>query len=278
MTYQAGYSHSQTARGASGANPLCEKLRARFVKAGRTLGETALLRAMAAGINPYETEQGARAQNTAGTARQARPQTAQKVVRGNRESAKRMPARPQGAKTATAARREGVPAQSRVIAPSDAKSRVPARPAAAARAKAAPAKRVKTRYVPHATPFPVGRILLVAICTLLLAFLVYSGVQISELTREIADLQKEKASLAMQEKELALALEGKNDLRVIEKIATEELGMVKRDQILQKYISLSTGDRVELYDTQTGEAEGGMGMGLLSAIGKNFEAWLEYLD
>ncbi|NLK39719.1 MAG: hypothetical protein GX303_05690 [Clostridiales bacterium] len=312
MTYQADYRQNHTAHAAYGANPLCDKLRARFARAGnKTLGEVALLRAMAAGFNPYETEESPYIKRGAAERKApSRPATvaARPLPKGNPEGSPQ--GNPKGSLRVNpevslkgSPQGRGMSAAKRV-APSYAARRTAAAPTAAARAtvgtaaaglatagapalrgravptprtltKGMSAGRARTRYVPHETPFPLGRLVVVVICALLLAFVVYSGVQISEMSREISNLQKQAASLSMEEKELELELEGKNDLRVIEKIATEELGMVKRDQILQKHISLSTGDRVEIYEE---DQTAGVRVNLLSAIGKKFDALLEYLD
>ena len=73
--------------------------------------------------------------------------------------------------------------------------------------------------------------------------------------------------------DLELKIEEKNDIRTIEKIATEELGMVKEDSVQKKYVSLSDGERIDLVEepqTDTEEGLGTMLSSILSALGKWF--------
>lgn len=82
---------------------------------------------------------------------------------------------------------------------------------------------------------------------------------------ELSNLKSEAAQLANTERELSQALDRKNDLRTIERIAVDELGMIGTDLITKKYISFSGIDVIEAYDD---EEEESVGLStLLSAIG-----------
>ncbi len=221
---------------AFGENPLFDKLRAKFHKGNRTVGEKALLRAIKEGFNPYE--------NTVKAPAKKRPPTAKNSI-----------TKPASAPALRARQAAGVKAGSRASAINNA----------------------KTRRIKDKTPFPIGAIILIVICAIMLAFVIYSGVLINQMTREVSELQKMKASLCSKEEGIVLSLEEKNDLRVIERIATKELGMVKQDQVMQKYINMSSGDRIEVF-SPTEDESSNVGTALLSAISKNIGNLLEYLD
>ena len=125
-------------------------------------------------------------------------------------------------------------------------------------------------------PFPVGAVVMVTICTLLLMFTVMSYVQINEYTIEVALLRGELTDLAGEKKELALALEEKNDMLAIEQYATENLGMVKSDQLTKKHITLDQEDKVEVVETEPSK-DVTVVSSVMSAIGENFQGLWEYM-
>ncbi len=135
---------------------------------------------------------------------------------------------------------------------------------------------VETVKVAVKRPFPVGAVVMVTICTLLLMFTVMSYVQINEYTIEVALLRGELTDLAGEKKELALAIEEKNDMLKIEEYATENLGMVKADQLTKKHISLDQEDKVEVVETEPSK-DVTVVSGVMSAIGENFEGLWEYI-
>ena len=135
---------------------------------------------------------------------------------------------------------------------------------------------VKTVKVATKKPFPVGAVVMVTICTLLLMFTVMSYVQINEYTIEVALLRGELTDLAGEKKELALALEEKNDMLKIEEYATENLGMVKADQLTKKHITLDQEDKVEVVETEPTE-DATVVTSVMSAIGENFRVLWEYV-
>ncbi|MBQ8004897.1 MAG: hypothetical protein IJ303_01110 [Clostridia bacterium] len=110
---------------------------------------------------------------------------------------------------------------------------------------------------------PVGALLTVVICAVSLMFIVGSSVLLSDASNDYVDIQNEISALAKKEDELLIALEVKNDLRTIENIAVNELGMVKKDLVTRQYIKLGDEDMIEAFD----EEDTNVGLStLLSAI------------
>lgn len=78
-------------------------------------------------------------------------------------------------------------------------------------------------------------------------------VQISELAGEVSDLQSE--------------LNVKNDLFVIREVATEEFGMIDEKYVKMQYLSMGSGDSIEVFEEEKQEKVGLAA--ILSAIGLN---------
>ena len=109
---------------------------------------------------------------------------------------------------------------------------------------------------------------------MVLAFVVHSSVRINEANSALSDLQ---AGIALQNAELRaleLELETKNDLRLIEDIAVNQLGMTKKDNITKQYITLCEEDSVVL-ELNEEEKENGS---LLSAFSNRFGILAEYFE
>lgn len=86
--------------------------------------------------------------------------------------------------------------------------------------------------------------------TLMIMSIVFSFSEIYQTTSEISSLENTLSELEDLADELELKLEEKNDIRVIEQVATEELGMVNRDSVQRKYISLSDGERIDVIENE----------------------------
>jgi cell division protein FtsB len=84
--------------------------------------------------------------------------------------------------------------------------------------------------------------------------MIFNYVQINERTSAVSDLKADIASLSFEAEELGTKLEQKNDLILIEQIATEKLGMVKIDEITKKYITMDPGDTITPYDANGNSA------------------------
>ena len=121
------------------------------------------------------------------------------------------------------------------------------------RTKAVPIANVRTeptvRTVAATTKvnFPYSVVFLSLICALLFFYMIFNYVQINERTSSVSDLKAE---------ELNTKLDRKNDLNLIEEIATEKLGMVKIDEITKKYITMDPGDTIGGSTSRTTEKVG----------------------
>lgn len=114
--------------------------------------------------------------------------------------------------------------------------------------------------------FPLTFLLLLSFATVMIMMIILSIAQIYQTTDEISTLEYRLNTLQTTASELELKIEEKNDIRVIEQIATYRLGMVKEDSVQKKYISLSDGERIELVEDVSDEnMEGGLGS-MLSSI------------
>lgn len=96
--------------------------------------------------------------------------------------------------------------------------------------------------------FPMS-LVIVALCfTVLIMSIVTTLVQVSEITTENSALQRQYNSLVSEENELRLRLETRDDLRVVEAMAKDELGMVKKDQVERYYLTVHKEDRIEIVE------------------------------
>ncbi len=92
--------------------------------------------------------------------------------------------------------------------------------------------------------FPYAVVFLSVICAMLFAYMILNFVQINEQTSVVADLRSDITALKSEEATLASRLEEKIDLSYIEKLAKEEYGMVKLEDITREYIDIDSGDLV----------------------------------
>ena len=102
--------------------------------------------------------------------------------------------------------------------------------------------------------------MLVMVCLVL-----YCTAQHYQTTNTISDLKNQLRTLEAEASELELAVEEKNDIRVIEQIATDQLGMVKEDSVQRRYISLSEGERIDIIGKDEGDSDSPVGT-LLSSL------------
>ena len=115
------------------------------------------------------------------------------------------------------------------------------------------------------TPLPVAMLICLLVCTMTVLSVVWGSAMVGGAAEEVDSLESQVAELAEARRELSQALDRKNDLREIERIAVEELGMIGTDLITKKYISVSGIDMIEAFDTEDKESVGLST--LLSAIG-----------
>jgi len=77
-------------------------------------------------------------------------------------------------------------------------------------------------------------------------YLLYSHIALNEVSRELLVAKKELSSLEGQAGALQVSIDSKNSMDEIERIATEELGMVKIENYQIQTINLLTDDTVEI--------------------------------
>jgi len=122
---------------------------------------------------------------------------------------------------------------------------------------------------------PRSFLVILAFSTIMIMLIIMSVAQIYQTTREVSTLEDTVEELKETIDELELKLDEKNDIRLIEQMATMEMGMVKEDSLQRKYISLSDGERVDLIETAAEAEENGAGT-MLSSIFSVFSDLFEY--
>ena len=122
--------------------------------------------------------------------------------------------------------------------------------------------------------FPIEIIVMIALCTLAIMLVIYTIAQIYSISSGISDLQKKQGELAKNESALQLELNERDDIRLIEQIAVEELGMVKAEAIEKNYVSILSGDKIDVIANENTENSGFFST-MLSAIGTGFTKLFE---
>lgn len=276
----------------STGNPLCDKLKRQYADRGaaKAVRKTApstsvMIKRVQNGLDPYE--------NAPNPLTEKRTVTAAQMQRRQMAESAKAPAarRPvqQGAqpKSASAKPRTASPAAARPAAQkpavrSVADTRMESRRSrsAAAAARTAKAETPVTEVRVARAPFPFTAVMMLSIFTLMVMVLVYSFAQNYELSNEISTLEAQQRILAEQERELSLRLEERNDIRLIEDIAVNEIGMVKGDLVENRFVTVSGGNRVVIatFEDEEPKVQEGIFSTMLSAIGENFAKLKEYID
>ncbi len=266
---------------ASTGNPLCDKLKRQFAARGvanvpqyKAPSTSVMIARVQRGLDPYKN-----APNPLTEKRSAPVQRTPEKKAALRSVPKRAPGT---IVPATSQKHTAVPSApiQRAQAPAafSAESRQMRSAAAAARDKKA-----KTRYEEvrvARSPFPFAALITATIFTVILLAVMFAFVQNYELSGEISKLEAERDTLTRQEQILQLQLEQRDDIRVIEDIAVNKIGMVKNDLVENRFVSVSGGNRVELSAPLQEEEEENSNVfsGMLSAIGENFAKLREYID
>ena len=136
--------------------------------------------------------------------------------------------------------------------------------------------KIKTVKAKKKAPVPVSVFVLALICTIVFMFMIVSYVQINEYTLEVSQLRSELAELSEEEKQLNLELDRKNDLRSIEEYVSQNLGMVKSDQIVKKHVSVSSEDKIEVVSSEPIPEES-MVTTMMSSVLNSFRGFWEYI-
>ena len=109
--------------------------------------------------------------------------------------------------------------------------------------------------------------------TVMVMFLVFNISETYEMINEVSQLESDLDDLESVAEQLELRLEEKNDIREIENIATSKLGMVKEDSLQRRYISLSEGEHIEVFEESSDEkTSGGV---LLSSVFSSLDKFFE---
>ncbi len=263
---------------ASTGNPLCDKLKRQFAARGvaktvqyKAPSTSVMIERVQRGLDPYEN-----APNPLAEKRPAVPQTQVRKpqpVAASRKAEKAPTVKSVPQKTAKPAS-----IKPNTVAPFGAEARRERSAAAAARDKKAKTKPEEVRIA--RAPFPFAALVIATIFTLILLSVMFAFVQNYELSGEIAKLEAERSAMAQEEQILNLRLEERDDIRVIEDIAVNEIGMVQNDLVENRFVTVSGGNRVELSEPTEEETEENSGVfsGMLSAIGENFAKIREYID
>ena len=267
--------HAADPRATTG-NPLCDKLRREYsqrcaVATHRSVPTSELVARVQKGLNPYENMPSYPQQSVTRTANRPAPQQqarAQKSV--PQQAARRNPT----AKSGQGSVKRSASSRTSQMAPATRKNNT-----AVSRVRRAPAvKEVRMA----SKPFPMATVSLLAIFTVMIMVIIVSFAQNYELSSDIAALEAQAQALAQSERELALALEERDDIRVIEDIAINRIGMVRGNLVESRFVSVSGGDRIVLnnQEADTASEQGGYGLfsTMLSAIGENLDKLREYVD
>ena len=121
---------------------------------------------------------------------------------------------------------------------------------------------------------PYGKYAVVMACVFaVLVAIVFSYMQLAQLTNQNDKLKKEIATLESQENAMSAKREQLYNLTFVEDYAKNTLGMVKLDKSQIVYLELSGGDVMELAAAPEGRSSG-----FWQSIVRSFSAVLEYLN
>lgn len=113
--------------------------------------------------------------------------------------------------------------------------------------------------------FPVSAFAAIVAVAVSLMLIVASSVMIHHGEKRVSQLTVELSELANEVSDLKSELDVKNDLLVIRDIATEEFGMVEEKYVKMQYLSMGSGDSIEVFEEKKQESVGISA--ILSAIG-----------
>lgn len=134
-----------------------------------------------------------------------------------------------------------------------------------------PRIKVITRKIKEKRPFPVAFISYSVVFTILFMFLLLSFSRINEYTIDINDLKNEVTKQQTEQSKLKLQVDSRDDLRYIEQVASEKLGMVKSDKLTKMYVSIGGEDKLEVKDVKKDSMNVGV---VMSGVAELFEAFL----
>lgn len=124
------------------------------------------------------------------------------------------------------------------------------------------AERVKTR-------FPAASVLMTLVFACVLAAIVYSSVQLSGANKAYTAARDNLSASNGQITDLNNELNARVDLDEVERIASEQYGMIKKDKADSAFLSISSGDSVEIAEK---EGDGEKKLSLISAFAERIRS------
>ena len=115
--------------------------------------------------------------------------------------------------------------------------------------------------------FPISAFAAIIAVAVSLMLIVASSVMIHQGEKRVSQLTVELSELAGEVSDLQSELDVKNDLLLIRDIATDEFGMVEEKYVKMQYLSMGSGDSIEVFEEEKQEKVGISA--ILSAIGLN---------
>lgn len=210
-------------------NPLYNKLRQKFSYNGRTIADVVVMRAIRDGYNPRATKEADCKPERRNTA-EISIKRANSIMEEERTTVFNSPDARETRTTTEAAT---------VI--------IGGAPSASATYKKSTKSQKNTR---SRRPLNIGFAAVLVLCFGLLMYLVFTGMQINELNRELSTLRDSNALLEADRTYYNEQLANKNDMDLILKIATDELGMVKESEVSHVVLGEGNGDTVEVYEPE----------------------------
>lgn len=104
------------------------------------------------------------------------------------------------------------------------------------------------------SPFPISFIFYTFVITITLMYVIYNYSVINDISYEMTTLESKISQQLVEKEALSVALDKKNDLSYIEQVATNQLGMVKSTDIVKRYVSISSDDKVVVSHENTERA------------------------
>lgn len=113
--------------------------------------------------------------------------------------------------------------------------------------------------------FPLSAFAAIIAVAVSLMLIVASSVMIHHGEKRVSQLTVELSELAGEVSDLQSELNVKNDLLVIRDVATKEFGMIEEKYVKMQYLSMGSGDSIEVFEEKKQESVGIAA--ILSAIG-----------
>lgn len=135
----------------------------------------------------------------------------------------------------------------------------------------------KAEHRVKSAPFPFSYIAIIAVCAIMATVLLISYSEINEYERMIHVVESEQACEDEKAGKLELQVEYREDIRNIQDVAVNYLGMVNSDVARTDFVSVPAEDKVSILKVEEEEKEGGFSA-LLSAIGEGIGKFSEYFN